>query len=155
MKIAELCTHPVVVAFPDQSLAVAAREMRAHDIGALVVVVRDDTRPIGILTDRDIVRGQVNQCADLRCLSVGEVMTRQPLCIRSDAELSEAIAALASRAVRRAPVIDAEGALVGIVTLDDLLPAIAQQVSELADTVTPRQRQRPCPVPEGATLRSA
>jgi CBS domain-containing protein len=155
MEIAEVCTHPVIVAFPDQALAVAAREMRAHDVGALVVVVRGDTRPIGILTDRDIVRGQVNQCADLRCLTVGDVMTRQPLCIRSDAELSEAIATLASRAVRRAPVIDAGGALIGIVTLDDLLPAIAQQVRELADTVTPQHRRRPYPVPEDVTLRGA
>lgn len=157
MRIAEVCSSPVFVAYPDQALAVAAREMRAHDVGALVVVVRGDTQrgPIGILTDRDIVRGQVNQCADLRCLTVEDVMTRQPLCVRSEEELSEAIATLASGAVRRAPVIDATGALVGIVTLDDLLPAIARQVRELADTVTPQHRRRPYPLPEGATLRSA
>jgi len=143
MRIAEICSSPVFVAYPDQALAVAAAEMRAQDVGALVVVGPGDPRqhPLGILTDRDIVCGQVNQSADLRCLTVGDVMTRDVLCIRADAELTEAIAALASRGVRRAPVMDGSGTLVGIVTLDDLLPVIAQQLNELADTAAPQPRQ--------------
>ncbi len=142
MKIAEICSTPAFVAYPDQALAVAAREMRARDVGALVVVAAGDPRqcPLGILTDRDIVRGQVNQSADLRCLTVGDVMTPHPLCIQADAELTEAIATLASRGVRRAPVIDGSGALLGVVTLDDLLPAIAEQIRELAETAMPRHR---------------
>jgi CBS domain-containing protein len=152
MRIGELCKSPVFVAYPDQALAVAARAMRAQDVGALVVIARGDPeqRPLGILTDRDIVRGQVNQFADLRCLAVSDVMTREPLCIGADAELGEAIATLASRAVRRAPVIDGAGTLIGIVTLDDLLPAIAQQLTELADTVAPRTRRLTHPAPEKA-----
>jgi CBS domain-containing protein len=152
MRIAEICSSPVFVAYPDQALATAAREMRTRDVGALVVVAPGDPRqrPLGILTDRDIVRGQVSQSADLRCLNVGDVMTHQPLCISADAELTEAIATLASRAVRRAPVIDSVGALVGVVTLDDLLPAIAQQLQELADTVTPQPSRLAYPAPEKA-----
>jgi CBS domain-containing protein len=144
MKIDEICSSPVFVAYPDQALASAAREMRAHDVGALVVLAPGNggQRPLGILTDRDIVLGQVRQCADLRCLTVGDVMTRDPLCIRADAELTEAIAMLASRGVRRAPVIDASGKLVGIITLDDLLPAIAQQLKELADMAVPKPGRR-------------
>jgi CBS domain-containing protein len=157
MKIAEVCTKPVVIAFPEQALAVAASEMRAHEVGALVVVTPGDMRqrPIGILTDRDIVCGQVNQCADLRCLTVGEVMTRDPLCISAEAELTEALAMLASKAVRRAPVIDGTGALVGIVTLDDIVPALAGQLNELADTVSPRMRHRTYGAQESAAPRSA
>jgi CBS domain-containing protein len=144
MRIAEICSSPVFVAHPDQALAVAAREMRAQDVGALVVVAPGDAsqRPLGILTDRDIVRGQVHESADLRCLTVGDVMTPHPLCIRADVEVTEAIATLASRGVRRAPVIDGAGALVGIVTFDDLLPQIAEQIKELADTAAPRPRFR-------------
>ena len=143
MKIAELCSSPVFVAHPDQALLLAACEMRRHDVGALVVVAAGDPRgpPLGILTDRDILCGQVKQAADLRCLTVGDVMTRQPLCIDAEAQLAEAVAAMASRAVRRAPVIDGEGGLVGIVTLDDLLPVIAQQLMELADTAAPEPRR--------------
>ncbi len=143
MRIAEICSSPVFIAHPDQALAAAAREMRAQDVGALVVVAPGDApqRPLGILTDRDIVRGQIDESADLRCLTVGDVMTRHPFCIRADAEVTEAIATLASRGVRRAPVIDGAGALVGIVTLDDLLPQIAEQIKELADTAAPRPRR--------------
>jgi CBS domain-containing protein len=68
-------------------------------------------------------------------------MTRDPLCVDSEAQLAEAIAAMASRAVRRAPVIDRVAGLVGIVTLDDLLPAIAQQLKELAATAAPEPRR--------------
>lgn len=150
MKIAELCSSPVALAYPDQALAVAAYEMRAQDVGALVVVAREGARqcPIGILTDRDIVCGQVQKSADLHCLTVDQVMTRHPLCIRADVELTDALAALASRGVRRAPVVDDSGALVGIVTLDDLLPAIALQLKELADTAARRPRRPAPPAPE-------
>jgi CBS domain-containing protein len=142
MKITEICSNPVFVAHPEQALALAARKMRLHDVGALVVVAARDPRrvPLGILTDRDILCGQVRQAADLSCLTVGNVMTRHPLCIDAEAQLAEAIEALASRGVRRAPVIDGTGALVGIVTLDDLLPAIAQQLKELAETAAPETR---------------
>jgi len=143
MRIAEICSSPVVVAHPGQALALAAREMRRQDVGALVVVAPSDAaqRPLGILTDRDILRGQVHRSTDLHCLTVSDVMTRHPLCIRADAEVTEAIAKLASRGVRRAPVIDGAGALVGIVTLDDLLPQIAEQIKELADTAAPLARR--------------
>ena len=136
MRVAEICSSPVVVAHPEQALVLAAREMRTQDVGALVVVAPRDTvqRPVGILTDRDILRGQVHQSTDLHCLTVSDVMTRHPLCIRADVEVTEAIATMASRGVRRAPVIDDAGELVGIVTLDDLFPQIAEQIKELADT---------------------
>ena len=150
MKIGEICSSPVFVAHPEQALAAAAREMRAHAIGALVVVAAGDPRqcPLGILTDRDIVLGQVNQATDLRCLTVGDVMTPRPLCVRADTEVTEAMALLASRAVRRAPVIDCAGVLVGILTLDDLLPAIAKQLQELAETVTPQRKGCAAAAPE-------
>ncbi len=142
MRLAEICSSPVFTAHPGQSLADAAREMRAHDIGALVVVAPGDPlqRPLGILTDRDILRGQVYEAADLHCLLVETVMTRRPLCIHAEEEITEAITTLASHGVRRAPVIDGSGALVGIVTLDDLLPQIAEQIKALADTAVTRPR---------------
>ena len=141
MRLAEICSSPVFTAYPEQPLAVAAREMRAREVGALVVVAQgvEPQRPLGILTDRDILRGQVYQLADLHCLTVREVMTAHPLCIHADEEITEAIMTLASRGVRRAPVIDGRGALVGIVTLDDLLPLIAEQLKELACTAAPHR----------------
>jgi len=135
MKILEIASTPVFVAHPEQPLAAAAREMRTRGVGALVVV---DPRasvqePIGILTDRDILCGQLARSADLHCLTVKDVMTCDPLTLSSDAALTEGIAEMSARGVRRAPVVDHAGVLVGIITLDDILPVLAQALHELAD----------------------
>jgi len=134
MIIEHVRTPTVVVTHADEPLAEAARIMRDKRVGALVVLDRRDPlrKPQGILTDRDIVQGQVIKGADLHCLTVGDVMTRNPLVLRLSMSLSDGIEALRSRGVRRAPVVDPNGSLVGIVTLDDLLPALASNLHELA-----------------------
>ncbi|MBS0579269.1 MAG: CBS domain-containing protein [Proteobacteria bacterium] len=134
MKVAEVASAPAFVAHPEQPLVAAARQMRSHQVGALVVVDAhaSQQRPVGIITDRDVVCGQFARSKDLYCLTVGDVMTRNPLTILADSELSEAIQTMSAAAVRRFPVVDASGQLVGIITLDDLLPIVAQQLSELA-----------------------
>jgi CBS domain-containing protein len=78
------------------------------------------------------VRGQLRRAADLYCLTVGDVMTPDPLVLPAYLEVTEAIDALNARAVRRAPVLDPDGSLAGIVSLDDLLPAVAQELTDLA-----------------------
>ena len=134
MIIGHIRTPNVVVTYPDQPLADAARVMRDSHVGALVVLDKHDPQrlPQGFLTDRDIVRGQLLKGADLHCLTVGDVMTRNPLVLPLDMSLSEGIGALRARGVRRAPVVDGNGSLAGIVTLDDLLPALARNLQELA-----------------------
>jgi len=134
MIIGQMRTPNVVVTYPDEPLAGAARTMRDNHVGALVVLDPRDPqrRPQGILTDRDIVRGQLLKEADLHCLNVGDVMTSNPLVLPLHMGLSEAIGTLKSRGVRRAPVVDGDGGLVGIVTLDDLLPALARNLQDLA-----------------------
>ncbi len=134
MKVGDICTRAVHLAYPSDPLSDAARKMCAHHVGALVVVEPgdDQRRPVGILTDRDVVRGQLSRAADLFCLTVADVMTPQPLSLTADLGLTESIEALNARAVRRAPVLDRDGALVGIVTLDDLLPPLAEEMEALA-----------------------
>lgn len=135
MKILEIASAPVFVAHPGQPLAAAARQMHTHGVGALVVVDPRTSvqRPVGILTDRDILCGQLAQSADLHCLTVEDVMTRDPLTLPAGAELTEAIEEMSVRGVRRAPVVDDSGMLVGIITLDDILPVLAQELHQLAD----------------------
>jgi CBS domain-containing protein len=134
MIVGDICRRTVRCAYPDEALAEAGRSMIEHDVGALLVIERMDPsrRPIGILTDRDVVRGQLRHATDIFCLTVGEVMTRSPFTLGADLGLADAVQALNAKFVRRAPVVDRSGALVGIVTLDDLLPALAQQLAELA-----------------------
>src|SRR5882724_2914381 len=86
MIIGQIRTPNVIVTYPDRPLADAARMMRDSHVGALVVLDKHDPQrqPKGILTDRDIVRGQLIKGADLHCLTVGDVMTRSPLVLPLD-----------------------------------------------------------------------
>ena len=142
MRAGELCTREVYLVRRDDPLAVAAREMQRRHIGALVVVETSgkNVRPIGILTDRDIVCGQLAKEADLRCLNVGEVMTADPTTVGEYDGLTETIKSLTAAGVRRAPVVDSTGDLVGILSLDDLLPAVAEELGALARLIGTQNR---------------
>lgn len=138
MKVGEICSRNVLAVDPGQPLAKAAQEMRARNVGSIVVVDSRDgvTRPIGIATDRDLIRGQLARKADLFCLSVGDVMSGHPLVLHEECDVSNAIELLSGRAVRRAPVVDKQGGLVGIVSFDDLLPVLAAQMTAIAQLIT-------------------
>jgi predicted transcriptional regulator len=99
-----------------------AREMRRRHTGAVIVV---EPWGEGVAagrnrTDRDIVCGQLARGADMFCLTVGDVMTRNPLTVAATSSLSETVERLSARGVRRAPVVNVAGDLVGIISLDDL-----------------------------------
>jgi len=111
--------------------------MSKRHIGAIVVIEESVTgaKPIGIITDRDVVCGQLNPPRDLFCMSVEDVMTTEVLTLEETCELPEAIARMSERGVRRAPVVDRNGNLVGIVSIDDLLPCLADELTALAALV--------------------
>jgi CBS domain-containing protein len=142
MRVRDLYSPGVQLARLDQALAEAARTMLESHVGSLVVVETRGTvrKPIGILTDRDIVRGQLRLDADLFCLTVADVMTPDPLTLAVTAGVTEAIESLRARGVRRAPVVDGAGDLLGIVTLDDLLPAVARELEELSTLIGAQAR---------------
>ncbi len=143
MQAGELCSREVYIVRPDEPLADAAREMRKRHIGAVVVVEQREQAmvPVGIVTDRDIVCGQLAHGADLFCLTVGDVMTRAPTTIPEEDGLSEAIRRLSSRGVRRAPVVSVSGDLVGILSFDDVVPAVAEELSSLAKLIGTQARR--------------
>jgi CBS domain-containing protein len=144
MRVRDLYSPSAQVTHPRDPLADAARTMIASHVGALVVVERSGAagrKPVGILTDRDLVRGQLRRGADLFCLTVEDVMTPDPLTVGIDMGVTEAIAALHARGVRRAPVVDAAGNLLGVITLDDLLPAVARELGELATLIGAQARR--------------
>jgi CBS domain-containing protein len=116
--------------------------MLESHVGSLIVVDAEGTarRPIGILTDRDIVSGQLRLSADLYCLTVGDVMTPDPLTVAPNEGVTEAIEAMHARKVRRAPVVDGSGNLMGIVTLDDLLPVVARELEGLSTLIGTQMR---------------
>jgi CBS domain-containing protein len=138
MRIGEICSRDVLTVEPDEPLAKCARVMEDASVGSVVVVDRSRgfARPIGIVTDRDMLRGQFDRRADLFCLSAGDVMTANPLVLREDCDVRNAIERMGERAVRRVPVVDDGGELVGIATFDDLLPAIAGQIAAIGALIS-------------------
>ncbi len=135
MNIGTVCSRNIAVSRRGEALATAALEMMDRHVGALVVVeptVDDRLRPVGIVTDRDIVCGQVSPPRDLFCLMVEDVMTPDPLLLEEGCGIAEGIRLLAERGVRRAPVVDRQGTLVGVVSTDDLLRTLSEGLSGLA-----------------------
>lgn len=103
---------------PNESLAAAARKMRAAGIGALPVCERDQL--VGILTDRDIVVRGVAAGEDLERADVCSAMTPQVVSCSEDEDLATAATLMDEHAVRRMAVVDVGGALVGMLSVDDL-----------------------------------
>jgi CBS domain-containing protein len=134
MNAGELCSRIVVFAERDMDLVEAARLMRDHHVGSLVVV--DDTGagrvPAGILTDRDIAIAVVAKGVAPTTLRVGEVMSGDPVTVREQDDVLDALRAMRAHGVRRVPVIDAKGLLAGILALDDVLEVVAEELGELA-----------------------
>ena len=134
MRIGDLCSPDVHRVTAEEPLLDAVRDMHRHHVGAVIVVDRPGTsaRPIGIVTDRDVMRAEITQRADVFTLSVGDVMSVDLLTLPASSELADGIELMRRRGVRRAPVLDPAGVMLGIVTLDDLLPAVAGQLEALA-----------------------
>ena len=139
----DLCTREVVVAPPSLSVDEAARLMRERHVGCIVVVEQGDggRLPAGILTDRDIVLAVVARDADAKNLRVGDVMTATLASVRESDTLYDVLSTMRSRGVRRVPVTGAHGALVGILTQDDVLNALAGQLQALGSVFGREQRQ--------------
>lgn len=132
--VADLMSAPVVTAIPDESVADAAERMRERRVGSVVVV--DNDKPVGILTERDLVRIAASG-ADTSATLVSEWMTPNPDSVAPDLEVSEAFASLAEHGYRHIPVVDGTR-LVGMVSMRDLLRIAAIQPVELTATEVPK-----------------
>jgi CBS domain-containing protein len=143
MAIGEICSREVIFTRKSDSIRQAAQLMREYHVGALVVA--DDASgqvvPVGVLTDRDIAVAVVAKGLDAETLAVYEVMAPELIVVQETAGVSETIELMRARGVRRVPVVDARGALVGIVTADDFLDLLAEELGALARMVSREQRR--------------
>ena len=128
MIVSEICRRNPVTIGAHEELASAAGLMRERHIGYLIVVEPPAPRAVGVLTDRDIVVGVLARGTDPRLVKVGEVMTREPVVVCEDASLTTALAEMRRIGVRRIPVVDAAGHLTGVLSLDEILDTVAQEL---------------------------
>jgi CBS domain-containing protein len=141
MNVSEICKRDVVVAFRSDELATAALRMRDKHIGYLVVVEGDDGQePIGVLTDRDIVVTLVARDVDLRSVKVEDVMTRGPVTVKETDSVGTALQAMRRIGVRRVPVVGGRGQLVGVLSLDDVIDGLAEELGSVAASIRNERR---------------
>jgi CBS domain-containing protein len=135
----DICTRTVVCADPRMMLAEAARLMRTHHVGSLVVVEErsaGERLVVGMITDRDIATAVVAAERDPHAFRTGDIMSRDVLTAREQDSILDLLAVMRRKRVRRVPVTGPGGELLGIVTLDDILEVVADQMRALAYAVT-------------------
>lgn len=129
MTAGRICTRSVDTAAPEESVLSVARRMSDRHVGTLVVA-DNRNRPLGILTDRDLVTRILARGVDPVGATVRQVMTRDVEAVTEDSSVEDALRIMRRGSFRRIPVVDAESVLVGILSLDDVLKTLA---AELAD----------------------
>ena len=133
MRVDELCTWNVITIEADASIVEAARQMREHHVGDVIVLPESgDRRPIGVLTDRDITVELVAQDLPLSGVSVGDVMSRDIVTVEVQDDLSDALEIMEAKAIRRIPVIDEDGEIVGILSIDDVIGVLAEELDKVS-----------------------
>ncbi len=141
VTVRDLAAHEVVTVTPTTTLVECAQIMRAQHVGSVVVIddqgQRDDPR--GIVTDRDIVIEAVAVGLDPSTLTAGDVMTTPLAVVRDSDDILDALARMRERGVRRLPVLDDSGHLSGIVTVDNLLEALAEQFDAIVRVLKAEQ----------------
>ena len=144
MKIGEVCNRNVVIIGPDETALKAARLMRAHHVGDVVVVEERGGRsvPIGIVTDRDLVVTLMARDVEPTSISARDMSNSRGIQTAStEEELLTVLHRMRLAGVRRMPVVDSTGALVGIITMDDMLELVAEQLDDVVGLIS-RGHQR-------------
>jgi CBS domain-containing protein len=132
MSVGQICTRSVDTAELTESVLTAAQRMHARNVGSLVVVDKD-RRPLGIVTDRDLMVRALVECCDPVKATVWEVMSQLPQTVNEKTTTDEALGIMRSGPYRRLPVVNQEGHLVGLVSLDDVLSLVAKEFGEIND----------------------
>lgn len=143
MTAGGVCSRNVETTARGTSLTDAARQMRDRRVRCMVVVEDGDAgnHPVGLLTDRDIVVRIVARAVDPGLLCVGDVATELVHTIREDRSMQEVLVAMRRHGVRRLPVCTFRGVLVGIITIEDVLSVISDELTQVIRIVDEAREQ--------------
>lgn len=142
MSVGQFCNRDTVIASKQDSIVEAAKLMRQHHVGC-VIVVEDDAHsaatPVGIVTDRDLVIEILAKEVDPDTVALGDIMSYELVTAHEDDRLWDTLQRMRVKGVRRVPVVDRNGALKGILASDDLLEVLAGEMGELAKIISREQ----------------
>ena len=141
MSVGEFCNREVVVIGPQEPAREIARLMREQHVGDVLVVEERNGRraPVGIVTDRDLVIEILASESDPSQFQVADIMTGDLLTARDSDDTMATLQRMRNAGVRRMPVVDADGALLGIITVDDFINVFAEQMEDLVRLVSREQ----------------
>lgn len=143
MLVGEYCNREVVVVEEEKSVTEAAAVMRQYHVGDVVICKAKYGKqmPVGIITDRDIALEIVAKGTDPDSIRVGDAMSFDLTTVTEDDDLMHVIELMRDKGIRRVPVIDTDEALVGILTVDDIVDLLSEVLVDLAHLVD-RQKRR-------------
>lgn len=136
MSIGKLFKREVITAPRDMSVNDAAKLMKKNKIGD-IVVINDESGgvPVGIFTDRDITVKIVAEEVDPRSLCVGDAMSEELLILKEHFGIREAVDLMCAKGIRRAPITNPDGKITGIVSIDDLILLLADELGSIAKLI--------------------
>lgn len=134
MSVGRICTRTVDVAAPNESAQVAAERMKIRNVGTLVVLDQNQC-PVGIVTDRDLAMCVVAQGLDPAMTELEMVMSKLPDVVTENTPIEAAIGIMRRGCHRRLPVVDDDGQLLGLITLDDVLSLLSEEFEEIGELV--------------------
>jgi CBS domain-containing protein len=138
-KCRDVMTANPVCCSPGDTVAAVVKLMKTQDVGSIPICEdKDRKKLVGIVTDRDVTLRVIATGKDPNSVKVGDVMTREPVSCGPDADLQEALDAMEARQVRRIPVIDDNGRLIGIIAQADVATRSdePEKVAELVEEVS-------------------
>jgi CBS domain-containing protein len=133
--------HTPATALPNETITACAKRMHAEHVGCLIVVEKNDGSqfPVGMLTDRDIAIEVVAFGLDPNALTAGDVMSEKPAVVEEDDDLLDVLARMRERGARRLPVTRPDGALAGVIALDNVLEALGEQLDGMIGVLKAQQ----------------
>ena len=139
----DFATSVLAVVEPETTALAVARLMRKHHVGAVVVVdLQQRSRPVGIVTDRDVVLELVSEGLDHSIFTAGDIMSLNPVRASSEMDVMDALRLMGDHRLRRLLIVDDTDQLVGVVTMDDVLKLLAQGLAGLvAGVLSARDRE--------------
>jgi CBS domain-containing protein len=150
MSLQKFCERPVVTVAPGQSIEEACRLLRDKNVGCLVVTEGDKLR--GILTDRDIALKVTGEKKDPQNTKVNDVMTPNPSRISVNKSLHDLTSLMHTHRVRRVPIVDSDNKVKGMVTLDDLVMLLGQEMADIGQGVSGALFRQPSAPEESSPL---
>jgi len=134
MSVGNNCVREVDLAEADESIQVAAGRMYARAVGTLVIL-NEQREPIGIVTDRDLVVRALAKGLDPVGTTVGEVMSPIPVTVKESETIEVAISAMRRARCRRLPVVSDLGKLLGLISLDDVLEILGEELRQIGHLI--------------------